>query len=397
VNGGADSRPWVLVVGGSHAEIPLIEAAKGLGFRVATSGNRPGDLGHARGDRYVAADYSEVDQVLAAARSVDAVGIVSGCNDFAAISTAAVAERLGLPGHDDVQTSLQVHHKDRFRQLLLDLGLPSPRAVVVRTREEARKGGETLGFPVIVKPVDLTGGKGISVCRDEQELVSAADRAFVMTRQQHIVVEEYVEGTKHGFTCFVVQGAIRFWFADDEQYYDNPFLVGGTTTPSTMSPSSIEKLVAAVETIAHGLDLVDGLVHVQCIESADGPFVIELCRRCPGDLYPEFVRHATGYPYASAVVASELGLPIPEVEPSASRCIGRTCVMAQREGTVQSVGLDRAMEARLIDSLTWWRKGDRIENHLVDKLGILFFAYAERDEMARLTAELSTLLTVAVA
>ncbi|MBI5087826.1 MAG: FkbM family methyltransferase [Actinobacteria bacterium] len=300
----------LLITGGSHAEIPLIRAARRLGFRVITTGNRPDDLGHRHADHYAPADYSDADQVLDVAVRAGVSAIVSGCNDFAALSTARACDELGLPGHDRHDVALRIHHKDRFRELLDELGLDAPRSGVVRSAAEAVDLCTRLGYPVIVKPVDLTGGKGMTVCDAPDDVAKAVDAGLALSRQSHVVVEQFLTGSRHGFTCFVHNGRVGFWFADDEQYYLNPFLVSGTTTPTSMPDSAIADLVSAVELITSKVALVDGLVHVQCIMTPTGPQIIEVCRRCPGDLYPTFVELSTGYDYALSVVRAETGLVV---------------------------------------------------------------------------------------
>lgn len=385
----------ILVVGGSHAEIPLIDAAHRLGLHVTTTGNQPHGLGHLRADEYVPADFSDREAIRALAERLGVVGIVSGCNDFAALSTAWAAERLGLGGHDSFETTVRIHHKDRFRELLEELGIPTPASGVVRGLDEAVEVCRRIGFPVIVKPVDLTGGKGMTVCRSEGELDGAVAHGFSLTRQSHLVVEQFMEGTRHGFTCFVTEGRVGFWFADDEQYFHNQFLVSGTTTPTSMPSTAITELVDAVETITRSLQLVDGLMHVQCIQTEAGPRIVELCRRCPGDLYPWFVQLSTGYDYAGAVLRSELAMPgEPAGAAATQRCITRHCLMGEREGTLRGVELDDDLRGRTVEQMLWWAEGQPVTNHLVDKFGIVFFGFDDATSMRSVTKELPTRITV---
>ena len=385
----------VLVVGGGHAEIPLIRAAHAIGYRVITTGNRPDDLGHAHADLYVPADFSKPEEILDVAVTHDVSAIVSGCNDFAMLSTAFVCEKLGLPGHDSYETTVRIHHKDRFRELLEELQLDTPRSGVVHDATQAVALCERIGYPVIVKPVDLTGGKGISVCDSPEQLSKAVDDALVLSRQDYVVVEQFLTGTRHGFTCFVNDQCVGFWFADDEQYFLNPFLVSGTTTPTSMPQWALDELVGAVDTIASRLELVDGLVHVQCIMTEAGPRIIEVCRRCPGDLYPVFVELSTDYGYADAVVRSECGLAA-GASPVGDRrgCITRHCIMPAREGVLRSVEFDQEVTARIVDEMVWWSPGQTVDNHLTQKFGIIFLSFENSDEMHDLTGQLGSRVSV---
>jgi biotin carboxylase len=379
----------------------LIDAAHALGYRVITTGNRPNDLGHPSADAYVAADFSQPDAILDVAVTNDVTAIVAGCNDFAMLSTAYVCDKLGLPGHDSYETSVRIHHKDLFRRLLEDLQLDTPRSGVVVDASEALELCAGLGYPVIVKPVDLTGGKGIGVCDDPAQLAAAVDHALALSRQDYVVVEQFMVGTHHGFTCFIHDRRVGFWFADDEQYFLNRFLVSGTTTPTSMPPWAIDDLIAAVESIAAALDLVDGLMHVQCVMTEAGPRIIELCRRCPGDLYPTFVRLSTGYDYAAAVVRSEVGRG-PSLAISAprqhtvipQRNVTRHCLMANRDGVLRSISFDAEVTSHLSDQMLWWTAGQLVDQHLTQKFGIIFLTFDDGEDMRRMTHELGTRVAI---
>ncbi len=378
---GMSARNTVLILGGSHAEIPLITSAQRMGVEVVTTGNRPHDLGHPFADRYVEGDFSNRDHMLKLAMDLNVVGVVAGCNDFAALSAAYVAETLDLPGHDPVEVAERVHLKHQFRTLQSELGLLAPGFVTVSDVNTIATEIADIRYPVLVKPVDLTGGKGISLCHDVHEVLEAMRRALAISRSAHLVVEEFIQGSRHGFTCFVKEGRIQFSFADDEQYFHNPYLVSGTSTPSTLSQGDLDVLGKDVETIVEHLGLVDGLMHAQCVRSDDGPILIEICRRCPGDLYPLFVQHSTGFQYADAVVGFELGQDVSFGSAGTERPVIRHCMMGDRNGVVRDVQLSQGARAHLVDELTWWKPGDQIHDHLRHKLGILFLEFDDVHDM----------------
>jgi biotin carboxylase len=364
---------------------------------VITTGNRPADLGHNVADRYIAADFSNREQILDVAASAGISAIVSGCNDFAALSTAYVAEQLGLGGHDPYDVAVRLHHKDRFRELLEVLEIPTPASAVVHGAQEAQAACDRLGFPLIVKPVDMTGGKGIHVCTDVESSAAAIADALSISRQSYVVLEQFMIGSRHGFTCFTKDSKVEFWFADDEQYYLNPFLVSGTSTPSTMPRGAIDELIAAVELISSHLRLADGLMHLQCILTSSGPRIVELCRRCPGDLYPYFVEMSTGFDYALAVVSAELGREVPTADLGTDvEFVSRHCLMADRSGVVHAVTIEPELSRRVRRELMWWTPGQAVGNHLTEKLGILFFSFEGAQEMHASTAELTKRINVDV-
>ena len=387
----------LLIAGGGYAEIPLIRAAKRLGFYVVTSGNRPDELGHRESDEYRPGDFSDPEAMLRIAKDVGIDAICSCANDFSAISAAYVAERLGLPGHDSFATAKLLHHKDLFRAFAASHGLASLKAFGFSDEAAARRGIEGLTFPLIVKPVDLTGGKGISRIDAPSEAAAALEKAFAISRIKRVVVEEFVAGSRHGFSSIIRNGAVAFHFVDNESYYLNPYMVSAASAPSSVPAAAVRALIGKVENIASLLSLKDGIVHVQFILRDGEPVVIELCRRPPGDLYVKLVEHATGADYSAWIVRSMAGEGCSDVaQKDVEGFVTRHCVMADRPGVLRGVEIDPRVEGRIIDRLFWWKPGDRVENHLTAKFGIVFIRFDSAEEMRGQTNRLQELIKARV-
>ena len=393
----------MLLLGGGHAEIPLIQAAQSLGWYVITTGNAREGLGHPYADKNVFADFSDKDAMLKLAKSEGVQAVCSGCNDFALLSTVYVCEKLGLPGHDSYATSLEIHHKDKYRALATKLGIPTPRALVVRSAADFEAAIAQLTFPIIVKPVDLTGGKGIHRAATPEEAHTAYKDACSRTRQDHIVVEEFVQGSNHGFSAMLVKGKVAFAFSDNEQYYINKYMVSGANSPSTSSNKTLAMLREYSERIAQELHLVDGILHIQYIERADGtPVIIEICRRPPGDLYIKFVKYATGIDYPKFIVLAETGEDIADIADVPTQGFWlRHCIMADCQagengcsGTVRDVTFAPEIQGNIIEKFLWYKPGEVITDKLTYKAGIVFFKFDTFAEMQDKTARMTELAKI---
>lgn len=407
----------MLLLGGGHAEIPLIKAAQALGWYVITTGNAREGLGHPYADKNAFADFSDKDAMLELARAEGVSAVCSGCNDFALLSTVYVCEKLGLPGHDSYATSLEIHHKDKYRALATRLGIPTPRAITVAVAgntgaaqdsasfDEAVAG---LTFPIIVKPVDLTGGKGIHRAANIEEAREAYRDACSRTREDHIVVEEFVQGSNHGFSAMLVKGKVAFAFADNEQYYINKYMVSGANTPSSTPATGLAKLRDYSERIARELKLADGILHIQYIERADGtPVIIEICRRPPGDLYIKFVQYATGIDYPKFIVMAETGMDISAIPDVPTQGFWlRHCVMAGTQagertatgntskGIVREVSFAPEIQGNIVEKFLWYKPGEVVTDKLTYKAGIVFFRFDSLAEMESKTARMTDLVKV---
>ena len=406
----------MLLLGGSHAEIPLIQAAQSLGWYVITTGNAREGLGHPYADKNVFADFSDKDAMLELARSEGVQAVCSGCNDFALLSTVYVCEKLGLPGHDSYATSLEIHHKDKYRALATRLGIPTPRAITVRASNCTENCADfeaaiaQLSFPIIVKPVDLTGGKGIHRAANADEAREAYKDACSRTRQDHVVVEEFVQGTNHGFSAMLVKGKVAFAFSDNEQYFVNKYLVSGANSPSTTADAGLAKLREYSERIAQELHLVDGILHIQYIERADGtPVIIEICRRPPGDLYIKFVKYATGIDYPKFIVLAETGEDISGIADVSTQgfwlrhCIMSDCQTGEQtasddisKGTVRDVTFAPEIQGNIVEKFLWYKPGEVITDKLTYKAGIVFFKFDSLAEMQDKTARMTELAKIVV-
>ena len=374
----------VLITGGNYAEIPMMDALHSLGYTVISTGLNRDGLGHKIADIYECADFSNKDEMLKLAEKYEICGIVSGCNDFAYLSAAYVAEKLGLKGYDSVAISKLIHHKDSFRQLQKDCGVRYPDFAVCGNMNDLAAVQRTLKLPVVVKPTDLTGGKGVKVCCTWDDMNTQVQDTAKLTREDRIIIEEYIDGENHGTSMLLKDGKVSFAFFDNEEYFKNKYLVSGAYAPSNLTDEQKNDVIRQVEALAQHANLCDGLFHCQFIVSTDGfPYLIDPCRRAPGDLYIKLVSYAAGIDYPMAIVKSQLGLSMDDelnFHP-ADRCIARECMMAEANGFIRNIVIDPEYESHIIEKMQWLYPGDRIENYMTYKAGIIFFEYSSPEEL----------------
>lgn len=377
----------LLLLGGGHAEIPLIQAAQKLGYFVITTGNAKEGLGHPFADKNVFADFSDKEQMLALAKAEGVCAVCSGCNDFALLSAAYVTEKMNLKGHDSLIISEEIHHKDKYRALAQKLQIPTPRAIKISHIDDLEKVLQLLKYPLMIKPIDLTGGKGVQRVQNHEEALNAYKEAFKRTREKYIIVEEFIEGTNHGFSAFLVQQKVAFYFSDNEQYYLNKYMVSGANSPSIVSEKSLQTLCTYCEKMAKALQLVDGILHIQFIEHPVlGPYIIEVCRRPPGDLYIQLVEYATGVPYSQFLILAETGCNVHSIKHTPTNGFWlRHCIMAKEEGLLEDVFFAPEIEKNVFKKILWYKKGEKVQDRLYYKAGIVFLKFDSFKEMQEKT------------
>ena len=333
-----DKIKRLLVAGGSHAELPVIEAAKKAGWYVITTGNDQNSIGHKKADKYVKGDYSDKEFILELAKKENVDGIVSGANDFSYLSVSYACEKLGYKGHDSYETAKKIHIKNQFRQTLSKLNIRTPSVKKCFSVSECNALVNTICFPVVVKPVDLTGGKGVRICNNFDELKQSVEQALNVTRKDFVIIEEFIKGSPHGFSSFIKNGKVVWHIVDNEQYGDNKYLVLGASSPSDIPQYAEFTLINDVENLARECNLVDGLFHVQFILEESGyPVMIDPCRRMPGDLYILLAKYVTEIDVPYEILKYETGLNDIDKYESSHNYIARECIMGKKTGKIKNI------------------------------------------------------------
>jgi len=385
----------LLIAGGNHSDIPLIKAGQELGYYVITSGNNKNDLGHSYADETHLEDFSNKEAMLSLAKKLNIDAICSSSNDFSVITSAYIAEELGLSGHDSYKTTVKLHHKDQFKKFALDNKLLVPNSLSFDSLELAIQKLDTISYPAIVKPIDLTGGKGIKKVINKEEALSATKNAFSISKEKRIVIDDFVDGTLHSFSSIIRDKKVVFYFGDNEYSYLNKYLVSTSTSPSKNFDNVKGILIEQTQKVAKLLNLSDGILHMQYLMDGNTLNIIEFTRRMPGDLYYKPVEYSTGINYSNWILKASCGLDISDLKQyEQSGFYSRHCIMADKRGIIKDILIDSAIKDNIIDKFMWWSKGDKIEDIMTYKAGIVFLKYSSEEEMKIKNKNINNLIRI---
>lgn len=279
---------------------PILRALKQEGLEVVALGRDARDDLVPQSDSYIEGDYADVGCVVQAFIDVKADIIVPGCTDVSYHSASMAAAELALPGYDDPSVVAILHSKHRFRELCHEVGVPSPRVYQQTSAvlESSR--------PVIVKPVDSFSGRGVTVLKDPdlENCERAISKAKTASATQTVILEDYIEGQLYSHSAFLHEGRVVVHFSVKEFGFESEFTVD---TSFLGGDEHADPLNDMAERIARRVNISNGLIHLQYLLRDQEIFIIELARRCPGDLYAELIRRSTGYDYARAYASCFLG------------------------------------------------------------------------------------------
>lgn len=386
----------ILIAGGSYSDIPLIKAAKEKGLYVITTGNRKDDLGHQFSDEFELADFSNKEDILELAQKLNIDFICPSCHDLSLVSCAYVAGKLNLPGYDSYKTTLTLHHKDLFKDFSFKNRLLTPKAYTLNSKEDNIPKEFLEYLPLIVKPIDLGGGKGITKVTKECDLKQAIDSAFHASKSKRIVIEEFVEGTLHSFSTIIKDKRVIFSYADNEYSFNNPYGVSTSTSPAINFKEVKDKLLAQTEKVAKLLDLKDGLLHMQYLMHNNKINVIEFTRRMPGDWYAEIVNYSTGLDYANIILESFLYNKLDNMDNYEQKGFySRHCVMSTKKGEIKQLIIDPVIKDNIINQYLWF-ENKKVINPIYDKFGLVFLKYFSENEMLSKSSNINNLIRMDV-
>lgn len=373
----------ILLTGCSIAEMPLVKALQNNGHYVITFGKNKNGPAHKYSDECIYGDYSNGEQIYEAIKNHKIDNIVSGCNDLAYTATSYATEKAGIVGHETYENACIIHNKDLFKKVAQKCGAYVPRNIVCNNINEINDICNNLGFPLIVKPVDLASGCGIKKCNNQEETLKAVKEAFSVTRQDRVIIEEFIVGDNHACSMFVKDNKVVFYFVDAEQYHINKYMVAGAYSLHSYPYSIVKQIIKPIEKIFELLNLVDGLFHVQFIEKNNSPYIIDVCRRTPGELYGLLVSDSTGIDYYDIITKFEMAQNVPNetLIKTKKEYIARECVMDDKVGKYIDTYIPEFINENIYSKFDLHSKGELINNPLIFKSQIVMMKFDNEEDL----------------
>lgn len=308
---------------GSYRTVPFLEAAQRQADVVlASDGSSNLVSSGLPGLRLPFHDLSACEQRLReeVARSGSFRAIL-GLDDRGAEIAGALAPVLGLPGNPPLSLTT-ARRKDWARAALAkaQVRVPWHRVLVLDERFLALS---DLPYPVVLKPVALSGSRGVMRCDDEVALRRALLRLRGMLTHAeqglgHLaLVERFVAGFEVALEGLLVCGALQVLaIFDKPEPLNGPFFEETYyITPSRLDPATVESVRCEVERGAQAYGLREGPIHAECRVNAEGVWIIEIAARTIGGLCGRLLRFGTGYSLEDVVVAHALGKSLAPLVP----------------------------------------------------------------------------------
>lgn len=393
----------ILLLGGSAQQVIVIETAKRLGYYTVLCDYLTDNPGQYHADIFYLISTTDKDAVLKVAQEEKVAGILAYASDPAASTAAYVAGIMDLPTspYESVET---LCNKDRFRKFLQDNGFNAPKSGGYSDKTAIKEDINRFNLPIIIKPVDSSGSKGVVVLHDLDGLDAAIDFAFSFSRAHRIIVEEFIE-KKHpyliGGDIFVENEKVILWglLNCHRDSRVNPLVPVGKSYPLELDEVDIENVKDTLQTMVSKLHMKSCGMNVELVVDKDGKvWPIDIGPRNGGNMIPDLLGMIFGVDVAEMAVKSAMGEPINSYIPEGIPFYATHNLHSVKNGKFESVVYSDEIKPFIVRECVYKKHGDDIEffDNASKAVGIVFLKFNTQEEMRETLMDIDKHISVSV-
>ena len=312
-------KPAIAIIGANDFQNQLILRAKAMGYVTHVFAWQCGDVGERTADYFYPVSIVEKERILEICRAIRPAGVCSIASDLAAITVNFVAEGLGLVGNG-MESAIHATNKHLMRLAFEKAGLPSCKSILVT--EGMDLNALPLSYPVIVKPTDRSGSRGIRKVTDPAELPEAVAFAREPSFEKKVLVEEFAEGREYSVEYLSWEGEHSFLAVTEKFTTGAPLFVetGHLQPPKHMDGETLRKIKTLVPQVLDSLGVRYGASHTELKVDDKGDIrLIECGARMGGDcIGSDLVKLSTGVDFVQGVIDAACGVK-PSLEPTGEK------------------------------------------------------------------------------
>lgn len=381
-----------MLLGGIRYLLPAIKAAHEQGYYVITADYLPDNIAHKYSDEYVNVSIIDKEAVLKVAQEKQIDGIMSFGVDPGVVAASYVQNQMGLPSFGPFESVEILQNKDKFRAFLTEHSFNAPKAKGFSSVEEALADLTWYEFPIIVKPTDSAGSKGVTRVDTLEELKPALKYAIEHSISGHIIVEEFIEkqGCSSDTDSMSVDGKLVFTSFSAQRFdvnATNPYTPAAFSWPSTFTKEQEEYLKSEIQRLITLLGLKTVVYNIETRIGTNGkPYIMELTPRGGGNRLCEMLRYATGVDMITAITRAIVGdEPAPIEQKPYNGHWAEIILHAEKDGIYQGILIDKKLPAEIVEKDLWVKEGDSVHSFegANDAIGTLVLRFDNAEDLEK--------------
>ena len=357
----------LMILGGSRYALPVIDAARKLGIYTITADFLPNNIAHKYSDEYVNVSIIDKDKTLEEAKKRRIDGIMSFACDPGVVTAAYVAEKMGLPNVGPYDSVCILQNKGKFRQFLTDNGFTVPAAKSYTSVDAALTDVDIFHWPVIVKPTDSAGSKGVSKVESPANLKRSIEYALSFSLSNEFIVEDFIEqkGFSSDTDSFSIDGELKFVSFNCQRFdpnAENPYTPAAYSWPSSLSSEHQQELKNEIQRLIKLLGMKTAIYNIETRESTNGKaYIMELSPRGGGNRLAECLRYATGVDMITNMVKYSVGLATDEImQENYNGCWCEIILHSDKPGTFKELWIADEIKENVAEHDLWIPKGTKV-------------------------------------
>lgn len=300
------------IIGAALFQEPAILKAKELGLETHVFAWEAGDPGEKMADFFYPISIREKEEILAKCQEIGIDGIISIASDLAMVTVNYVAEKMGLTGNS-IEATLISTNKHEMREAFAKGGDPSPKSIVADADTDLD--AIDIALPLIVKPTDRSGSRGVIKVEKKEDLKAAIDFAINESFEKKAVVEEFATGDEYSVEYISCRGRHYLLAVTEKTTSGEPwFIEMSHIEPAPITDERRENIRRVCDHALDTLMLYDGAGHIELkVDKDENIKIIEIGGRMGGGFIgSDLVELSTGYDYVGNVIKIAMGEEIGE-------------------------------------------------------------------------------------
>ena len=357
----------LMILGGARYALPVIEAAHKLGIYVITCDYLPDNIAHKYSDEYCNVSIIDKEKTLEAAKKLKIDGIMSFACDPGVITAAYVAEKMGLPNVGPYESVCILQNKGKFREFLKENNFTVPTAKSYKKIEDALNDIDKFNWPVIVKPTDSAGSKGVTRVDDKELLKESIEYALSYSHSSEFIIDDFIiqKGYSSDTDSFSIDGELRFVSFNSQRFDSNaknPYTPAAYSWPSSMTGEHQAELKDEIQRLLKLLKMKTAVYNIETREGTDGKaYIMEVSPRGGGNRLSECLRYATGVDMITNMVKYSVGLPLDEIkQESYNGCWAEIILHSDEPGVFDELWISDEISDNVVERDLWIEKGTTV-------------------------------------
>lgn len=383
----------LMLLGGMRYLVPVIEAAHKLGVYVITCDYLPHNIAHKYSDEYCNVSILEKDKVLEKAKELKIDGILSFACDPGVVTAAYVAEKMKLPSSGPYESVEILQNKGKFRKFLTDNNFNVPVAKQYTDIARALNDIDMFNWPVIVKPTDSAGSKGVTKVDEKDKLEDAINYALKFSHSNEFIIEDFLEKVGDSSDCdsFSIDGKLKFVSFSAQKFdekCENPYTPAAYVWPTSIAKENQKELTNEIQRLLSLLNMKSSIYNIETRECTNGKsYIMECSPRGGGNRLAEMVRYITGVDMITNVVKVALGMEPDVIEQQEIKDNWAEIILhSEKEGIFEKLWISDKITSNIVENDLWIEEGTKVggfsgANEAIGTIILKFESHKQMDEV----------------